>query len=58
MQHLEAVPLAVYLQLQRASLSQLTQLAQESAVWYVLGDLQVRVLAAVQLAEVQYMLCP
>ena len=47
MQHLEAVPLAVYLLLPRANLLQLTRLAQELAVWYVLGDLQVRVLAAV-----------
>ena len=54
MQHLEAVPLAVYSLLRRASLLQLTQLAQESAVWYVLGDFQVRMLAAVQLAEVQH----
>ncbi len=52
MQHLEAVPLAAYLQLQGASLLQLTRLAQESAVWCVLGDLQVRVLPAVQPAEV------
>ena len=54
MQHSEAVPLAVYSLLQRASLLQPTPLAQESAVWYVSGDLQVRVLAAVQPAELQH----